>query len=113
VSEFAEVGLTAEPSVLVAPPRVAESPVAFECRLEHALELGDSTVVIGRVVHAAVSTDVLDGDPATGGLPAIGKLRPLARLGRTEWSTIGEVLDITRIPYDRWPGHYERPEPAG
>lgn len=109
VSEFAEVGLTAEPSARVAPPRVAESPVALECRLEHALELGDSTVVIGRVLHAAVTTDVFDGDPFDGGLPAIDKLRPLARLGRNEWSTIGEVLDITRIAYDRWPGHFRPP----
>lgn len=110
VSEFAEVGLTPEPSAVVAPPRVAESPVALECRLERALELGDSTVVIGRVVHAAVSTDVLDGDPHEGGLPAIGKLRPLARLGRNEWSRLGEVLEITRIRWDDWPGHFRRPE---
>jgi flavin reductase (DIM6/NTAB) family NADH-FMN oxidoreductase RutF len=109
VSEFAEVGLTAEASALVAPPRVAESPVALECRLEHALELGDSTVVIGRVVHAVVTADVLDGDPREGGLPSIDKLRPLARLGRNEWSTVGDVLDITRISYDEWPGHYSPP----
>jgi flavin reductase (DIM6/NTAB) family NADH-FMN oxidoreductase RutF len=109
VSEFAAVGLTAEPSAMVAPPRVAESPIALECRLEHALELGDSTVVIGRVVHGVVDPDVLDGDLAGGGLPAIDKLRPLARLGRNQWSTIGEVLDITRIPVDEWPGHYSPP----
>ena len=106
VSEFGEVGLTPEPSTRVAPPRVAESPVALECRLHRSLELGDSTVVIGRVVHAAVASDVFDDDPRGGGLPAIGKLRPLARLGRDEWSTIGEVLDITRIPHREWPGHF-------
>ena len=111
VSEFAAVGLTAEPSARVAPARVAESPVALECRLERDLELGDSTVVIGRVVHAAVSTDVLDGDPRDGGLPEIGKLRPLARLGRNVWSTIGEVLEITRIRHADWPGHYSPPGP--
>lgn len=106
VSEFAAVGLTPEPSVVVGPPRVGESPIALECRLEHTLELGDSTVVIGRVVHAVAAADVLDADPHDGGLPTIGKLRPLARLGRNEWSTIGEVLTITRIPYDRWPGEH-------
>jgi flavin reductase (DIM6/NTAB) family NADH-FMN oxidoreductase RutF len=106
VSEFGEVGLTPEPSLRVAPPRVAESPVALECRLHDTLELGDSTVVIGRVLHAAIAPDVFDGDAFDGGLPAIGKLRPLARLGRDEWSTIGEVLDITRIPHRQWPGHY-------
>ena len=109
VSEFREVGLTREPSALVAPPRVAESPVALECRLHQALELGDSTVVIGRVVHAAVATDVFDGDAHRGGLPTIDKLRPLARLGRDEWATIGEVLEITRIRHRDWPGHYAPP----
>ncbi len=109
VDEFAAVGLTAEPSLMVAPARVAESPVALECRLEQALTLGDSTVVIGRVVHAAVNADLFDGDPHDGGLPTIGRLRPLARLGRDEWSTIGEILEITRIPHREWPGHYSPP----
>ncbi len=109
LSEFAEVGLTAEPSATVAPPRVAESPVALECRLHETLELGDSTVVIGRVLHAAVWSAVFDGDVRYGGLPAIEKLRPLARLGRNQWSTIGDVLDITRIPVSEWPGHYSPP----
>lgn len=107
VSEFTEVGLTAEASLLVTPPRVAESPVALECRLHQAIELGDSTIVIGRVVHASISADVFDGDPRSGGLPSIDKLRPLARLGRDQWSTIGEVLETTRIPYDAWPGHFQ------
>lgn len=102
VDEFAAVGLTAEPSTVVAPPRVAESPVALECRLEHALELGDSTVVIGRVVHASVRADVVGAD----GLPEIGRLRPLARLGRDEWCTLGEVREISRIRHADWPGHY-------
>ncbi|MFC5951355.1 flavin reductase family protein [Pseudonocardia lutea] len=108
VSEFTEVGLTAEPSLTVAPPRVAESPVALECRLEQALELGDSTVVIGRVLHAAIDADAFETDARGHSLPAIDRLRPLARLGRNEWATIGKVLDITRIPYDEWPGHYRR-----
>lgn len=106
VSEFSAVGLTPEPSLRVAPPRVAESPVALECRRHSTLELGDSTVVIGRVVHAAVASDVFDGDVRRGGLPSIDKLRPLARLGRNEWSTIGELIEITRIPVEEWPGHY-------
>ncbi|MGW6330925.1 flavin reductase family protein [Nocardia rhamnosiphila] len=108
LSEFTEVGLTPEPSLTVAPPRVAESAVALECRLEHALELGDSTVVIGRVLHAAVDTAVMRTDARGNTLPAIDRLRPLARLGRNEWSTIGEVLDIARIPYARWPGRPDR-----
>jgi flavin reductase (DIM6/NTAB) family NADH-FMN oxidoreductase RutF len=100
-SEFDAVGLSREPSRHVAPPRVAESPVALECQLERTIELGNSTVVMGRVLHAAIDADCLDGDH-----PAIERLRPLARLGRNQWATIGEVLEISRIPHRDWPGHF-------
>lgn len=109
VSEFAAVGLAAEPSAVVAPARVAQSPIAFECRLEHDLPLGNSTVVIGRVLHVAVDPGVLVTDSRGNTLPAIEKLRPLARLGRNQWSRIGEILDIRRIPYSRWPGDFAAP----
>jgi flavin reductase (DIM6/NTAB) family NADH-FMN oxidoreductase RutF len=39
VNEFELAGLTQVPSRLVAPPRVGESPVAFECRLTQSFQL--------------------------------------------------------------------------
>ncbi|MEV3964518.1 flavin reductase family protein [Nocardia sp. NPDC050193] len=89
LSEFTEVELTPEPSVTVAPPRGAESPIALECRFGHALALGDSTVVIGRVLHVTVDAAMIRTDARGNSLPAIDRLRPPARLGRNEWSTIG------------------------
>lgn len=97
VSEFDEVGIAREPSLRVKPPRVAASPVALECELHSTVRLGDSTVVFGRVVHAAVSEAVL-----TDGHPDVHKLRPLARLGNDEWSTLGDVLEIKRISLPQW-----------
>ncbi|MFE7991609.1 flavin reductase family protein [Streptomyces shenzhenensis] len=96
--EFDAVGVAREPSLRVRPPRVAASPVALECTLHATLGLGGSTLVLGRVVHAAVSEDVL-----VDGHPDIGRLRPLARLGRDEWGTVGEVRDLARIRYRDWP----------
>ncbi|MEA2268716.1 MAG: hypothetical protein QOC64_1326 [Solirubrobacteraceae bacterium] len=94
ISEFDAVGLEREPSRRVTPPRVAGSPVALECRLHSTLALGDSTVVLGEVVHAAVAEGaVVDGHPE------IGRLRPLARLGKDQWSAVGEVRAIPRIRY--------------
>ncbi len=107
VSEFDAVGLAREPSTQVAPPRVADSPVALECRLHGTLSFGDSTLVFGRVVHAAVRSDVLDDTH-----PMVERLRPLARLGRNEWTTLGEVREISRIPHRDWPGHYPGGEAA-
>ena len=95
--EFDAVGIAREPSLRVKPPRVAASPVALECTLHSTLRLGNSTVVFGEVVHAAVSKDVL-----VDGRPDIGLLRPLARLGGNEWSTVGEVREAARIRYRDW-----------
>ncbi|MFK0173741.1 flavin reductase family protein [Streptomyces sp. NPDC090306] len=95
--EFEAVGLEREPSVRVKPPRVAASPVALECVLHSTLRLGDSTVVIGRVVHASVKEDVLDD-----GHPEFELLRPLSRLGKNEWGVGGDVLELARTPYEEW-----------
>ena len=95
VSEFDELGIRREASTTVRPPRVAESPVAVECALHSTLRLGNSTVVFGRVLNVAVDEGVLKDD----GLPEVGLLRPMARLGRNEWTTLGEVRAIDRIPY--------------
>ncbi|WP_150245102.1 flavin reductase family protein [Nocardiopsis quinghaiensis] len=94
VSEFDALGIGREASTEVRPPRVADSPVALECVLHSTLGLGDSTVVLGRVVRAAVDEAVL-----VDGHPEAALLRPLARLGRNEWSTLGEVRALDRIPY--------------
>jgi flavin reductase (DIM6/NTAB) family NADH-FMN oxidoreductase RutF len=102
VSEFDAVGIEREPSLRVAPPRVARSPVALECTLHTTLDLGLGTVVMGRVVHAAVDDDVFED-----GRPAINRLAPLSRLGANEWGTHGQIREISRIGYREWPGHYK------
>jgi len=87
----------------VKPPRVADSPVALECVLHSTLCLGDSTIVLGQVVVAAVDPNVMED-----GHPLIDRLRPLSRLGRDEWGQPPPVREISRIPYSEWPGHYRQ-----
>ena len=97
VSEFdAVAGLTREPSRLVAPPRVAESPVALECRLLETKTFGDSTVVFGEVVWAVVSEDVLLHDR-----PEVTLLKPVSRLGADEWGTAGAISSRKRVPFSQ------------
>ena len=94
-SEFDAVGLTREPSRVVAPCRVAESPVALECRLVGTRDFGgDSVVVFGEVVWLAVDEQVLRD-----GRPEIELLRPVSRLGANQWSGIGAVTEHLRVPY--------------
>jgi flavin reductase (DIM6/NTAB) family NADH-FMN oxidoreductase RutF len=102
MSEFDAVGIEREASLRVAPPRVARSPVALECKLHTTLTFGVGTVVMGHVVHAAIDDDAL-----VDGRPAIERLEPLSRLGANEWGTHGQIREISRISYREWPGHYK------
>jgi flavin reductase (DIM6/NTAB) family NADH-FMN oxidoreductase RutF len=96
-SEAEHTGVTLEPADVVDAMRVADSPVTLECRLHGTLSFGDSTVVFGRVLAISAWAEAVRD-----GRPRIEHLRPLARLGGNEWSTIGEVLEIARIPYRTW-----------
>ena len=90
-SEPAQLGITMEPSEVVKPPRVADSPVAVECTLHSTHELGDSTIVLGTVVAFSVADDVL-----VDGHPEYDRLDPLARLGKDEWAVHAQVVSIRR-----------------
>ena len=68
VDEFALAGLTPLASRLVKPPRVAESPVTFECRLTQLIRLTtalgepvDSWLVLGEVVGVHIDQRLLKG----------------------------------------------------
>jgi flavin reductase (DIM6/NTAB) family NADH-FMN oxidoreductase RutF len=55
VDEIATAGLTTEASVQVGPPRIAQSPVAFECRMKQIIELdGPNVLVIAQVAAAHI-----------------------------------------------------------
>lgn len=94
VSEFEELGIETEPSGKVTPPRVRRSPAAIECRLAGTVPFGNATVVFGQVESIAIDEEALDDDH-----PDVRRLDPMARLGRNEWTTLGEVLELDRIPF--------------
>jgi flavin reductase (DIM6/NTAB) family NADH-FMN oxidoreductase RutF len=99
VDELSLTGLTPIPSDVVKVPRIAESPIHLECRLEREVDLGRTTFVIGEVVRAHVSDDVL----TDGRVDAI-KLRPLGRLGSDEYSVVREVVHFPRPKVQRGAG---------
>ncbi len=58
--ELAEAGLTPVASAKIAPPRVAESPASFECRLEREIPVGPGhAIVLGRIVQMTVRDDLV------------------------------------------------------
>lgn len=46
-------------SVLVTPPRIATSPVSFECRKYAALDIGRQTVVLGEILMAHIKDEFI------------------------------------------------------
>ena len=90
-SEVEQLDIEMEPSLRVAPPRVARSPVAIECTVHSTNELGDSTVVLGDVRLISVAQEVLKDRH-----PDFTLLDPLARLGKDEWALHSEVVAIPR-----------------
>ena len=91
VSEFEAVGLETAPSEIVKPPRIAESAVSMECKLDRVLDVGSSGVLIGEVVMFHVRDDVLGED---GNVDPV-KLQPLARLGGSNYAPLREVAEIS------------------
>ncbi|VVE86845.1 flavin reductase family protein [Pandoraea bronchicola] len=59
-SELTHAGLTPVPSRLVAPPRIAEAPVAFECHLWETLETPSRHIFIGRVERLHARDELID-----------------------------------------------------
>jgi len=62
VSELAVVGLNTQPSRAVAPPCIAEAPVAFECRLWETLETASRQIFIGQVLWLHAREGLVDTD---------------------------------------------------
>ncbi len=91
--EFSYTGLTPVPSHKVKPPRVAESPLAMECRLLQAIpiEKSSSTLILGEVIYMHAEEEVL-----TNGLPDPKKLQPLSRLGGGTYATLGDLLEYPK-----------------
>lgn len=64
VNEFIKAGLTEVPSVVVKPPRVAEAPASFECKVLNIIETGQEggagNLVICEVLMAHVHERIMD-----------------------------------------------------
>ena len=100
VNEFEHAGLEMAPSRLVAPPRVAASPCAMECRVVHTVELrdvdgasADQFLVVGQVVGVHLDERFVDGDGAVD----TAALEPIARCGHLgDYAVVRELFEMRR-----------------
>ncbi len=106
-SEFELIGLKHVPSRVVKPPRVADSPAAFECETVQVVRTNPGApaagnIVIGRVVHIYVRDDLINErfhiDPA--------KLAAVGRMGGLGYA---RTRDRFELPMGREALEYEVP----
>ena len=97
VNEFIETGLTQVKSLLVKPPRVLESPISFECKVQDIVSLGDSggagQLIIAKVIQIHIDKKFTDknGDIDN------EKLDLVARMGG-DWYTRATKESMFKIP---------------
>lgn len=98
VNEFERAGLTPAPSAVVRPPRVAESPIHFECKLREIIVISDQpgggNLVIGTVLHMHYDESVY----REGNYVDIAAYRPIGRLAGASYCRVNDLFDLQRLP---------------
>lgn len=99
VDELAAAGLTAVPGQHVRSPRIAECPVALECKRFVGIGVGRREIVLGTVLAIHVQTAIVDAerfhvDPA--------KLDALGRMGGHGYASTRDYFDMATLSVDDW-----------
>lgn len=100
-SELDAVGLTTRPSRWVAPPRIAQAPVAFECTLWETLETASRQIFIGQVRGMHARDDLIDTDAWR---VRLQNYFPVARFGASFYVGTRQrfTLDATKTAIDEF-----------
>lgn len=101
VDEYAEAGLTAVPSTSVAPPRIAESPVAFECRCSHTLDVSPGNqIIVGEILTMHIKDQFIDLETMYVDTPA---LKLIGRMHGGGWyARTTDLFEMPRISVADW-----------
>lgn len=98
VNELEKAGLTALPSTLVRPPRIAECHRHFECEVVWTKEWLNRMMVVGNVVAASVRADCVDRK----GYIVWERIKPVAFCGApyVNMFAAGHEIMAVGLPYD-------------
>ena len=111
VDELERCGLTKLPSRLVKPPRVGESPVNLECKYHATLTLpANASKMVHHVVIGEVVGIHIDDDAITDGKVDWLKIRPLARMGYMDYTSVTEVFTLLGTDGKLRPGQIGVPD---
>ncbi len=94
VDEAKLAGLEMTPSQLVKPPRIARSPIQMECVFYSSMTVpgkkGPHHLMVGRVIGVHIKDEVIGAD----GKLDILKIRPLARLGYLDYTSVESLFTM-------------------
>jgi flavin reductase (DIM6/NTAB) family NADH-FMN oxidoreductase RutF len=94
VSEVEHLGLQTAESVIIDVPRLADAPIAMECKLRHCIEFGEtrSRLLVGEVVMFHFR----DGLVRNGKIET-AELDPLCRLAGPRYAALGEIITVQPV----------------
>tara|TARA_Y100001936_G_scaffold196088_1_gene196509 strand:+ start:70 stop:681 length:612 start_codon:yes stop_codon:yes gene_type:complete len=99
VNEFDVANLTQIDSDLVKPPRLSESPVNMECKLERIITLGTEAhpqgLVIGEIIQLHIDDQIISGHRINH-----EKLKPVGRLAGNMYTHTNDVFELMRPSYE-------------
>ena len=101
-NELELAGLEVAASIQIKPPRIAASPVAFECRFHSSISLGShQAIILGQVVNAYVD-DRFVVDAARGLIDTPG-LRLIGGMHGAKWYTrTTDLFEMQRPTWAQW-----------
>jgi len=99
INEFEYAGMTPAQSQRVKPPRVAESPINFECKLTAIHPIGDGRagsgfIVVGEVLHIHMADEIMRPDFKTDMLA----FKPIGRLAGPHYTRVSDIFELFREP---------------
>lgn len=96
IDEFEYAGLSKLSGRIVTPPRIAESPVNFECKVTYIHEIGtqpgSGSIVIGEVVYIHIDDSVLIAPDRIN----LDELKPIGRLSGQAYCRITDIFEMVR-----------------
>ena len=105
VDEFDKAGFTKEPSVLIKPPRVRETPASFECKVLEVKPLGDNAGAGNLVICEVLYIHMQDGFEKQPDLVARLGGNWYARINKNNMFEVNKPNTKLGIGIDMLPGH--------
>ncbi len=96
-SEMDHVGFNAEPSLAIRPPRIAEAPVAFECRIYETLVTESRHIFLGRVLWLHAREGLVDTETWR---VRLQEYFPVARFGASFYTRTRDRFSIDVAGHD-------------